>query len=241
LNTTTSPLLSVRGLSAAYGPVQCLHKIDLDIAAGEITALVGANGAGKTTLLRCLSGVMDSSASQFLFCGEDIAKASPSHRVRLGLAHVPEGRQIWPAMTVNDNLMLGAFLRNDAAQIKKDHDEILSLFPILKQKASSMAGTLSGGQQQMLAIGRALMSKPKLLLLDEPSMGLAPLLVKEVFATIRKLNDHGISVLLVEQNATAALKIAHKAYVIETGEIVMQGNAGALLEDGRIQQAYLGM
>jgi branched-chain amino acid transport system ATP-binding protein len=235
------PLLSVRGLSAAYGPVRCLHGIDLDIAAGEITALVGANGAGKTTLLRCLSGVTENSTSGFMFCGEDISKTDASYRVHLGLAHVPEGRQIWPAMSVHDNLTLGAFLRKDASRIKKDLQDILALFPILHEKAFAMAGTLSGGQQQMLAIGRALMSKPKLLLLDEPSMGLAPLLVKEVFSKIQKLNEGGISVLLVEQNATAALKIAHNAYVIENGEIVMQGSADALLRDDRIQQAYLGM
>ncbi|HEX6980739.1 MAG TPA: ABC transporter ATP-binding protein [Alphaproteobacteria bacterium] len=240
--TTTRPgtLLEVTGLTSHYGRIQALKGLDLAVAEGELLALVGANGAGKTTLLRTISGVQPASGGTIRFAGRDITRIRAAERVRLGIAQVPEGRQVFGPLSVEDNLMLGAYTRprNDVAD---DIERIYATFPILKQKRREPAGTLSGGQQQMLAMGRALMARPKLLLLDEPSMGLAPLLVAEIFATIRQLKAAGTTIFLVEQNAQAALSIADRGYVLETGRIVLQDSGPALLANERVKEAYLGI
>jgi branched-chain amino acid transport system ATP-binding protein len=234
-------LLEVRGLTSHYGRVQALHGIDLEVREGELVALVGANGAGKTTLLRSLSGVQPASGGSLHFDGHPIADAAPAARVRLGICQVPEGRQVFGPMTVEDNLRLGAFVRKDAAAIRDDLARMYALFPILREFRLRPAGSLSGGQQQMLALARALMGRPRLLLLDEPSMGLAPLIVKEIFEIVRRLRDDGSTVLLVEQNALAALAIADRGYVIETGRITLAGDGRQLLDDPAVRSAYLGM
>jgi branched-chain amino acid transport system ATP-binding protein len=233
-------VLEVSGLRSAYGRIEVLHGIDLTVQAGEIVALVGSNGAGKTTLLRTLSGVQPATSGTIRFAGEAIERAASHRRVALGMAHVPEGRQIFAPLTVADNLRLGAYLRRDAA-IEADRERIYGMFPILAEKRDLPAGGLSGGQQQMLAIGRALMGRPKLLLLDEPSMGLAPLLVDQILEAVAGLKREGITILLVEQNATAALAIADRGYVIETGRITHSGEGAALLSDPRVREAYLGV
>ncbi len=233
-------LLEIGGLASHYGRIQALDGIALSVAEGELLALVGGNGAGKTTLLRAISGVQPVSAGTIRFAGADITAASPSRRVRLGIAQVPEGRQVFGPLAVKDNLMLGGYTR-PRAEADAEQERIYALFPVLAQKRNQPAGTLSGGQQQMLAIGRALMARPRLLLLDEPSMGLAPLLVAEIFRAIAALKAAGTTIFLVEQNAQAALAIADRGYVLETGRIVLQDSGRALLANDRVKQAYLGV
>ena len=238
---STDPLLRVEALRSAYGRIEALHGVSLSVASGEIVALVGGNGAGKTTLLRTISGVQPMTSGSLSFQGRDISRTSPHARVAAGIAQVPEGRQIFAPLAIEDNLRLGAYLRKDA-EIASDLERVYDLFPVLKERRKNPAGGLSGGQQQMLAIGRALMSRPTLLLLDEPSMGLAPVLVDQVFEIIQRLNrEDGVTVFLVEQNAFAALSIATRGYVIETGEIAMEGKGAALLADERVREAYLGV
>jgi branched-chain amino acid transport system ATP-binding protein len=234
-------LLEVRDLASHYGRIQALHGIELEVRKGELVALVGANGAGKTTLLRCISGVQAVSGGTLRFEGREIVRQSAAGRVRQGICQVPEGRQVFGPMSVEDNLRLGAFVREDTAGIRGDLAEMYALFPVLGEFRHRAAGALSGGQQQMLAMARALMGRPRLLLLDEPSMGLAPLIVEEIFDVIRRLREQGITTLLVEQNAQAALSIADRGYVIETGRVTMSGEGRALLADPAVQAAYLGM
>jgi len=234
-------LLEVRGLTSHYGRIQALHGIELEVREGELIALVGANGAGKTTLLRCISGVQPISGGSLRFDGREIVRQPAPMRVRQGICQVPEGRQVFGPMSVEDNLRLGAFVRNDTAGIRGDIEQMYALFPILGEFRHRAAGTLSGGQQQMLAMARALMGRPRLLLLDEPSMGLAPLIVEEIFGIVRRLQAQGITTLLVEQNAHAALSIADRGYVIETGRITLAGSGPSLLADPAVQAAYLGM
>jgi branched-chain amino acid transport system ATP-binding protein len=229
-------VLEVRALASRYGRIPALADIALDVHAGELVAIVGANGAGKTTLLRTLSGVQPMSEGTLRFEGADIGRESPRQRVVRGIVQVPEGRQVFGALSVEDNLRLGAWARGHAATI----DSVWTLFPVLRDKRAEDAGTLSGGQQQMLAIGRALMAEPRLLLLDEPSMGLAPRLVVEIFTHIKALKARGTTILLVDQNARAALAIADRGYVMETGRIVAEGRAAELLRDPAVQHAYLG-
>ena len=230
-------MLEVQALGSRYGRIPALAEVSLRVQAGELVAIVGANGAGKTTLLRALSGVQPISAGKLLFQGADIGRETPRQRVMRGIVQVPEGRLVFGALSVEDNLRLGAFARGSSATI----DAVWALFPILRDKRAEDAGTLSGGQQQMLAIGRALMADPRLLLLDEPSMGLAPRLVAEIFAHIKALKASGTTILLVDQNARAALTIADRAYVMETGRVVAEGRAADLLRDPQVQQAYLGL
>nr|WP_244861098.1 ABC transporter ATP-binding protein [Aromatoleum petrolei] len=233
-------VLEIRGLTSHYGRIQALHGIDLDVKQGQLVALVGANGAGKTTLLRTISGVQPASGGVVRFKGEDITRLAPEKRVRAGICQVPEGRQVFGPMSIEDNLRLGAYFRRDR-EIEQDLERMYGIFPILKEKRALPAGTLSGGQQQMLAMARALMGRPKLLLLDEPSMGLAPLLVEEIFRVIRSLKAEGITIFLVEQNAHAALAIADIGYVIETGHTILSGPGPELLHDEQVKKAYLGM
>jgi branched-chain amino acid transport system ATP-binding protein len=233
-------MLEIRALEARYGRIPALRGIDLRVGEGELVALVGANGAGKSTLLRALSGVQRVSSGQVLFCGEDITRAASDRRVRLGIVQVPEGRLVFAPLSVEDNLRLGGYTRtrdeSDAALAR-----IFEMFPVLKSRRRQPAGTLSGGQQQMLAIGRAMMAQPRLLLLDEPSMGLAPRLVKEIFATIRALKAAGTTIFLVDQNAHAALAAADRGYVLETGRIVLSGSGAQLLDNEQVKEAYLGL
>jgi branched-chain amino acid transport system ATP-binding protein len=233
-------LLKVSGLTSHYGQVQALRGIDLEIKEGQLVALIGANGAGKTTLLRALSGVQPVSSGQALLFDQDMARLTSQDRVRQGICQVPEGRQVFGPMSVADNLLLGAYTRRDGA-IASDMADMYAMFPVLEKKRGQPAGTLSGGQQQMLAIARALMGRPKLLLLDEPSMGLAPLLVQEIFNAVRKLRAEGKTILLVEQNARAALSLADYAYVMETGKTVLSGAGAELLDNEQVKRAYLGM
>jgi branched-chain amino acid transport system ATP-binding protein len=233
-------MLEIKNLNVHYGVIHALKDVSLTVDKGEIVTLIGANGAGKTTTLRTISGLIKATSGQVILEGKDITNLPAPQRVELGLSQVPEGRRIFPEMTVLENLELGAFLRKDKQGIKKDIEHIYELFPILGDRRKQTAGTLSGGEQQMLAIGRALMSKPRLLLLDEPSMGLAPLLVREIFEIIKNINSEGTTVLLVEQNASMALTIANRAYVLETGSIVITGTGEELMKSDRIQKAYLG-
>lgn len=235
-----APLLEVVGLGAQYGRIRALEGVSMRVAEGALVALIGANGAGKTTLLRTLSGVRPAVEGTVRFGGADITRAPSQARVRAGLAQVPEGRQVFGPMSVEDNLRLGGYLRSKA-DVVRGIEHAYELFPVLRDKRREAAGMLSGGQQQMLAIGRALMSAPKLLLLDEPSMGLAPKLVEEVFGTIERLRREGVSILLVEQNAMAALAIADHGYVLETGRIVLEGSEAQLREDSQVREAYLGL
>ena len=234
-------LLSVDTLTSHYGRIQALSGVTIEVRQGQLVALVGANGAGKTTLLRAISGVQKVSGGEVGFAGQDITHLRPDQRVKLGICQVPEGRQVFGPLSVEDNLRLGAYTRSDKQSIKEDMEQMYAMFPILKQKFKQAAGTLSGGQQQMLAIARALMGRPKLLLLDEPSMGLAPLLIQEIFNAIISLREQGKTVFLVEQNAQAALSIADQAYVIETGEIVLSGSGSELLDNEQVKAAYLGI
>jgi branched-chain amino acid transport system ATP-binding protein len=233
-------MLQIKNLNVHYGVIQALKDVSLTINKGEIVTLIGANGAGKTTTLRTISGLNKATSGQILFEGTDITNTPATQRVKMHISQVPEGRRIFPDMSVLENLELGAYLRNDKAEIKKDIQNAYDLFPILGNRKKQLAGTLSGGEQQMLAMGRALMSRPEILLLDEPSMGLAPLLVREIFDIIKNINSTGTTVLLVEQNARMALSIAHRAYVIETGSIVMSGTGEELSKSDDIQKAYLG-
>ena len=233
-------LVEIEKLTSHYGRIPALRGVDMKIEARQLSVLVGANGAGKTTLMRTISGVRPASGGDIRFEGASIRRLSAAKRVRLGIAQVPEGRQMFPALTVEDNLVMGGYTRS-SAEIREGMEHAFALFPILKTKRRELAGTLSGGQQQMLAIARALMSKPRLLLLDEPSMGLAPLLVAEIFRSVQKLQAEGVTIFLVEQNAHAALKIADRAYVMETGRTVLEGTGPELLANDRVRQAYLGI
>jgi branched-chain amino acid transport system ATP-binding protein len=233
-------MLTVEGLRSKYGRIEVLHGLDLRVKSGEIVTVIGANGAGKTTLLRCLSGVQPASAGTILFRGENISLAAAHQRVGLGLAQAPEGRQIFTNLTVEDNLRLGAYLFSDA-RVESDMADAFTMFPILKQKRNLVAGGLSGGQQQMLAIARALMGRPVCLLLDEPSMGLAPMLVDQILDVVSNLRSLDVTALLIEQNAFAALSIADRGYVMETGRITICGPASELIADARVREAYLGL
>jgi len=234
-------LLKIENLHTYYGNVHALKGIDLEITEGEIVTLIGANGAGKSTTLRTISGLIPARNGELIFDDQDIT-AVPAHKiVEMGISHAPEGRQIFSTLTVTENLNMGAYtLGSDKQAIEENRRRVFELFPRLEERKTQLGGTLSGGEQQMLTIGRALMAKPKLLLLDEPSLGLAPMLVKTIFETIRAINANGVTVLLVEQNARAALKIAHRAYVLETGHVTLSGSAADLLADIRVRQAYLG-
>jgi branched-chain amino acid transport system ATP-binding protein len=233
-------VLSVENLKSGYGRIEALHGVSIEVVEGEIVALVGANGAGKTTLLRAISGVQPISGGRIRFGGESIEKLPAHARVALGIAQVPEGRQVFAPLSVEDNLRLGGWTR-PAAEFESALASVFALFPMLADKRRAPAGALSGGQQQMLAVGRALTAKPRLLLLDEPSMGLAPILVDQILDTVAGLKQAGLTVLLVEQNAQAALTIADRGYVLETGRITAQGRGAELLADGRVQSAYLGV
>ncbi len=233
-------LLEVKDLNVYYGVIQALKGISFRVEEGEIVALVGANGAGKTTTMQSVIGLIKSKTGEIYYDGEEISKIQTNKLVGKGMSQVPEGRRIFQELTVYENLLMGAFLERDKAKIKADMEYVYELFPILKERKNQIAGTLSGGEQQMLAISRALMSHPKLLMLDEPSMGLSPLLVQEVFDIIKKIHDDGTTVLLVEQNAKMALKIADYAYVLETGKIAFEGKASELLANDDIKKAYLG-
>jgi branched-chain amino acid transport system ATP-binding protein len=232
-------VLEVSNLHSAYGRIEVLRGVSLEVRAGEIVALIGSNGAGKTTLLRALSGVQPITKGEIRFRGERVDRLLPHRRVERGVTQSPEGRQVFGPLSVADNLRLGAYMRRDK-DIENDRDRIFEMFPVLREKRFQAAGGLSGGQQQMLAIGRALMGKPKLLLLDEPSLGLSPILVDQILAAVVSLKANGITVLLVEQNANAALEIADRAYVMETGRIVSTGEGSMLLSDPKVKAAYLG-
>jgi branched-chain amino acid transport system ATP-binding protein len=234
-------LLELRDVSLFYNRIQALHGISIEVGQGEVVALIGANGAGKTTTMRAVSGLRPIASGQIRFDGDDISKLRPDLRVVRGLCQAPEGRGIFPGMTVQENLEMGAYTRRDRAGVASDLDRMFELFPRLSERRSQAAGTMSGGEQQMLAVGRALMSSPKLLLLDEPSMGLAPMLIQQIFTIIEEINQQGMTVLLVEQNAQQALKIAHRAYVLETGRIVNSGTGADLLHDPTVKEAYLGV
>ena len=233
-------LLRVNQLRAGYGLIEVLHDLSLTVADGEIVTMIGANGAGKTTTLMTLSGVVKARSGHIEFQGHDLTRLPPHQIVKLGLAQSPEGRKIFPRLTVLENLQMGAFTRSDATAVADDLEKAFDLFPILRERKGQTGGLLSGGQQQMLAIARALMARPKLLLLDEPSLGLAPQIVVQIFEVIRDLNRRGTSVLLVEQNARMALKVAHRGYVLETGRVTFADKADVLLNDPRIRAAYLG-
>ncbi len=235
----TSPLLSVRGVKTAYGRVMALHGVDLDVNDGEIVTLIGANGAGTTTTLKPISGLIHPRQGSVMFEGRDISRVSAHRLVSDGIGHAPEGRRIFTRMTVYENLLMGAFTR-DLKTVGPDIDKVMTLFPRLRERTHQLGGTLSGGEQQMLAIARAMMSAPRVLLLDEPSLGLAPMLVSQVFETIQEINALGTTVLLVEQNALQALSIAHRAYVLQTGRVVLSGPAAEVKENESVRKAYLG-
>ena len=232
-------MLELQDLHLSYGGIHALKGVSIQVNEGEIVSLIGANGAGKSTTLRAISGLERAQSGKILYNGEDITGKPSKYMVQNGLILVPEGRLIFPDMTVLENLKIGAYLRNDR-DVEADIQRMYSLFPRLKERAWQMAGTLSGGEQQMLAVGRALMSKPKLLMMDEPSLGLAPLVVKDIFSIIRTIRDSGVTVLLIEQNANAALKIADRGYVLETGRITLEGSGRELLSDPAVRSAYLG-
>ena len=234
-------LLEIDNIVLQYGRIQALHGISLNVDEGEIVALVGANGAGKSTTMRAVSGLRPITSGAIRFNGRDITKMRADLRVRLGICQAPEGRGIFPGMSVVENLEMGAYMRRDGNGIRKDMDRVYGLFPRLAERRKQVSGTLSGGEQQMLAVGRALMSKPKLLLLDEPSMGLAPVLIQQIFSIIKEINDQGTPILIVEQNAQQALSRAHRAYVLETGRIVKSGTGADLLKDPAVKDAYLGV
>ncbi|MFG0215759.1 ABC transporter ATP-binding protein [Brevibacillus porteri] len=233
-------MLNIQNLTTSYGQIKAIRGITLEVPEGKIVSLIGANGAGKTTTMRTIAGQLKPEAGTITFCGQRIEGSRPHQMVKAGLALVPEGRAILGKMTVLENLEMGAFQRNDAQGIKDDMEKMMTWFPILKERLSQLGGTMSGGQQQMLAIARALMSRPKLLLLDEPSMGLAPIVVADIFKVIKEINAEGTTVLIVEQNVKQALKIADYGYVLEAGQIVLDGTGEALLNDERVKEAYLG-
>jgi len=233
-------VLEVKDIDVYYGAIHALKKLSIKVEKGSIVTLIGANGAGKTTTLKTISGLIRPQNGSIIFKNEDITCIAPEKIVAMGISQVPEGRRVFSTMTVLENLELGAYLRRDKKGIEEDMKKVFSFFPRLKERRKQLAGTLSGGEQQMLAIGRALMARPELMLMDEPSMGLAPLLVKEIFEIIQDINSKGTTLLLVEQNAHMALSIADKAYVIETGEIVLQGTAKELMNSEEVKKAYLG-
>ena len=233
-------MLKVENLNVYYGAIHALHDISFHVDEGEIVTLIGANGAGKTTTLHTISGLIRQKSGFISFMNKDLATVKPHRLIEQGLAQVPEGRRVFAGMSVMENLEMGAYTRSNKAEIKKDMEMVFDHFPRLRERIKQPAGTLSGGEQQMLAMGRALMSKPKLLMLDEPSMGLSPILVNEIFAIIKEVNKTGTTILLVEQNANMALSIANRAYVLETGKVVMEGNAKDLLSNDDVRKAYLG-
>ena len=233
-------MLKIENLEVSYGAVQALRGISMEVADGEIVSLIGANGAGKTTTLHAVTGLVPIKTGSVEYDGHDLRKIDPSKIVSMGLAHVPEGRQVFTRMTVAENLAMGAYHRKDKKGIEADLERVYERFPRLKERAKQLAGTLSGGEQQMVAMGRAIMSAPKLVVMDEPSMGLSPVLVKEVFDIIQTMHESGITILLVEQNAKMALAISNRAYVLENGRITMSGDANTLLHDDKVRKAYLG-
>jgi branched-chain amino acid transport system ATP-binding protein len=233
-------ILKVTDLNVNYGAIHAIHNVSLTVNEGEIVSLIGANGAGKTTVLHTITGLTKAASGSVLLEGTELLTTEPHKIVTMGMAHVPEGRHVFAQMTVLENLEMGAYFRRDKDQVEKDLEDVLRRFPRLRERSRQMAGTLSGGEQQMLAVGRALMSHPRILLLDEPSMGLSPLLVKEIFTTIEDVNRDGVTILLVEQNAKMALSIADRAYVLETGDVVMEGEGQAMLKDDNVRKAYLG-
>ena len=233
-------MLEVKNLSVSYGAIEAVKDISFTVNAGEIVSLIGANGAGKTTTLHTITSLVPAKSGSVMYNGVDLLKTHNNKIVTLGMAHIPEGRHVFTRMSVEENLEMGAFSLKDQSDLKKDLDMVYGLFPRLKERRNQKAGTLSGGEQQMLAMGRALMSHPKTILMDEPSMGLSPKLVKEIFSIIRKLHEQGITILLVEQNAKMALSIADRAYVLETGRITMEGDAKELLNNEQVRKAYLG-
>ena len=233
-------MLKVENINVYYGAIHALKGISVEVKEGEIVTLIGANGAGKSTILRTISGLLRTKTGNVLFEGNSVAAMAPEEIVKKGISQVPEGRRIFANMSVEENLELGAYIRSDKPGIRKDIDKVFERFPRLGERRKQIAGTLSGGEQQMLAIGRGLMSQPRLLLLDEPSMGLAPLLVKEIFSIFKEINASGTTILLVEQNANMALSIAHQAYVLETGRITLSGSAKELMESEEVRKAYLG-
>lgn len=234
-------MLKIEGLHTYYGNIHALKGIDIEIGTGEIVSLIGSNGAGKSTTLNTIAGLVRASEGKIIFQGKDITNVAPYSLVKLGMSLSPEGREVFAALTVEENLRLGAFSKKDKAQISASFDRVYDLFPRLKERVSQQAGTLSGGEQQMLAIGRALMSEPKLLLLDEPSLGLAPNIVQMIFSLITDINKQGTTILLIEQNANMALSVSSRAYVLETGRITMSGDARDLADDPRVKKAYLAM
>jgi branched-chain amino acid transport system ATP-binding protein len=236
----TTPLLELKDLQVAYGGIQAVKGIDLHVDEGELVCLIGANGAGKTTTLKGITGLQPIKSGKIHYAGEDITGKPAFQLVRKGLSMVPEGRGVFGALTIEENLAMGAYARDDRAAIKDDIERVFGLFPRLKERRKQTAGTLSGGEQQMLAMGRALMSRPKLLLLDEPSMGLAPLMVQKVFETVMAVSKEGVTILLIEQNAKLALEVSSRGYVMESGEITLQGKAKQLLSDPKVRAAYLG-
>lgn len=233
-------MLKINNLVVNYGMIKAVRDVTFQVNQGEIVSLIGANGAGKSTILRTISGLVKPAAGTIVFQGKDITKTGARHIVQEGLIHVPEGRHVFKGMTVKENLEMGAFLRKDKDQLGPDMEAVFNRFPVLNERKNQDAATLSGGEQQMLAMGRALMAKPKLLLLDEPSMGLAPIFIKEIFNIIEEINQQGTTVLLIEQNANMALSIANRGYVLETGNIVLSGTGAELLESEEVQKAYLG-
>ncbi|WP_377187872.1 ABC transporter ATP-binding protein [Ruegeria meonggei] len=238
----TEPILTIRNVESFYGPIMAIRGVSLDVHVGQIVSILGANGAGKTTLLKTVSGVMDPEKGKITFDDQEIQGLEPHKVVQKGIVHVPEGREVFPLMTVDENLSLGAYTSSNKGQIDHDRDLVFSYFPILKDRRMQEAGTLSGGQQQMLAIGRGLMASPKIMLLDEPSLGLSPLLVQEIFGILKRLNtEQNMTMMLVEQNANAALELAHHGYVMEVGRIVMDGAADVLMQSDDIQNFYLGV
>jgi branched-chain amino acid transport system ATP-binding protein len=239
---TPPPLLELRGVQAGYGAITALSGVSLTVGQGEIVTLLGANGAGKSTALMSISGVLPARAGEILLDGQPIHRRTPGDIVRLGVVQVPEGRRIFPRLSVAENLEMGAFCRDDPDAVRRDRDAVLTLFPVLAERSRQLGGTLSGGEQQMLAIGRALLSGPRLLLLDEPSLGLAPLVVRQIFDVIVRMNrERGTTILLVEQNAHLALQIAHRGYVLENGRVVISGSGADLLDNPAVRTAYLGL
>jgi branched-chain amino acid transport system ATP-binding protein len=235
-------MLEISGIEAFYGRVRALADVTLEVDTGEVVALIGSNGAGKTTTLRTISGLLHPAAGSIRFDGRDITNVPAATRVEMGICHVPEGRRLFTRMSVDDNLTLGSYTRHDgSARVQQDRERVFELFPRLRERQSQIAGTLSGGEQQMLAMGRALMTKPKVLMMDEPSLGLAPILVETIFQIVAEINQQGIPILLVEQNAHKALEVAHRAYVLETGSIVKTGPGQELLQSEDVARAYLGM
>ncbi|MCJ8322954.1 MAG: ABC transporter ATP-binding protein [Rhizobiales bacterium] len=238
----SEPLLKIRNVESYYGPIMAIRGVSLDVHAGQIVTVLGANGAGKTTLMKTISGVMDPEKGQIIYDGHEIQGLDPYKIVNHGIVHVPEGREVFPLLSVNDNLTLGAYTRNDAAEVELDREMVFTYFPVLKARRNQEAGFLSGGEQQMLAIGRALMARPKIMLLDEPSLGLSPILVQEIFGILKRLNsEQNVTMILVEQNAMIALNLADIGYVMEIGRIVMSGTAQRLLQSEDIQNFYLGI